>query len=238
MTTYSRLETENTCSSGVPRFEFNCGNTFCISLRSAHDRWQRMTARFEYFDMNVTRWHASTPSDLVGQFAGYMNPGQRACAQSHANLWRYMVSERIPYALILEDDAQFDRVWFDKLSACVPWAFDAEGVPTFDAIFLNASEPVVPAYEWTPARDQYLTGGYVISLEGARQILAMFPTELWGADWMTTRLQTRGRCWVYFPWLVVQEGLDSTIGSGVDADHAKVVRCLGEIGYDLSGNYV
>jgi hypothetical protein len=43
----------------------------------------------------------------------------------------------------------------------------------------------------------------------------------------------------YFPWLIIQEGLDSTLkkeGETHDADHAKVVRCLGEIGYDMA-NY-
>ena len=55
---------------------------------------------------------------------------------------------------------------------------------------------------------------------------------------MTTRLQTMGRSWSYFPWLIIQEGFESTIGSGVEADHAKVVRLLGDIGYSLEENYV
>jgi hypothetical protein len=46
-----------------------------------------------------------------------------------------------------------------------------------------------------------------------------------------------GHSYSYFPWLIIQEGDESTIGSGVEADHAKVVRCLGEIGYELA-NYV
>jgi GR25 family glycosyltransferase involved in LPS biosynthesis len=217
-----------------PFFHFDKGNTFCISLHSAHERWSRMMERFNYFEMDVTRWYANRPDQLIGKFAGYMNPGQRACAQSHANLWKYIVSEKIPYALILEDDACFDRIWFDKLHG-----FNTStNTIQWDAIFLNVSEPVVPTYEWTIARDQYLTGGYIISLEGAKKILSLFPNELWGADWMTTRLQTFGKCWTYFPWLIVQEGLDSTIGSGVDADHAKVVRCLDNIHYDLQYNYV
>ena len=215
-------------------FHFKKENTFCISLPSSHERWSRMIERFNFFDMDVTRWFANSPDQLIGKFAGYMNPGQKACAQSHANLWKYIISENIPYALILEDDAQFDRVWFDKLQGFYNNNLDCH----WDAIFLNVSEPIVPAYEWSIARDQYLTGGYIISLEGATKILSLFPNELWGADWMTTRLQTYGKCWTFFPWLIIQEGLDSTIGSGVDADHAKVVRCLKEIDYDLQYNYV
>ena len=216
-------------------FELNKHNTFCISLSSAHERWSRMEKRFEYFDMEVTRWPATTPDQLIGNFAGYMNPGQKACAQSHMNLWKYIVSEKIPYALIIEDDAKFDRIWFDKLQQFDDFTPVKE---SWDAIFLNASEPIQPAFQWEIVKDQYLTGGYMISLEGATKLLSMFSDELWGADWMTTRLQTYGKCWSYFPWLIIQEGLDSTIGSGVDADHAKVVRCLENINYDLDGNYV
>jgi hypothetical protein len=84
-----------------------------------------------------------------------------------------------------------------------------------------------------------LTGGYIISYAGAKRVLEMFSNCYYSSDWMTSRLQTLGRCYSYFPWLIIQEGLDSTLkkeGETHDADHAKVVRCLGEIGYDMS-NY-
>ena len=217
------------------RFHFHCKNTFCISLLSSVERWDRMRSRFEYFHLDVTRWIASTPDNLTDTFADYMNPGQRACSQSHMNIWRHVVSDEIPYALILEDDAQFDRQWLDKLNHACDRKCDQHH---WHALFLNGSELVTPTNKWSVVTDQYLTGGYIISLSGAKQILNMFSHELWGADWMTTRLQTHGRCWSYFPWLIVQEGLESTIGSGVEADHAKVLRLLGEIDYDLSGNYI
>jgi hypothetical protein len=54
---------------------------------------------------------------------------------------------------------------------------------------------------------------------------------------MTSRIQLHGHSYCYFPWLIIQEGVDSNIGSNVEADHAKVLRCLGEIGYSLD-NYI
>ena len=212
--------------------QFNIDNTFCISLESAPERWSRMTTRFREFNMDVFRWIASTPDNLTEKFADYMNPGQRACAQSHFLIWKQIISENLPYALILEDDAMFDRRWVTKLSTLNV----REG--EWDAIFLNVSEAISPPERWTMVTDQYLTGGYVLSLEGAKRLLGMFSGELCGADWMTTRLQTMGRSWSYFPWLIIQEGFESTIGSGVEADHAKVVRLLGDIGYDLGKNYL
>ena len=52
------------------------------------------------------------------------------------------------------------------------------------------------------------------------------------SDWMLVNLQKYGNSYSYYPWLIIQEGYESTIGSNVDADHQKVIRCLNEIGYD------
>jgi hypothetical protein len=82
-----------------------------------------------------------------------------------------------------------------------------------------------------------LTGGYIISQKGARRILSLFDGYYGSSDWMTTRLQLEGHSYSYFPWLIIQEGDESTIGSGVDADHAKVLRCLSAVEYSLD-NYL
>jgi GR25 family glycosyltransferase involved in LPS biosynthesis len=217
------------------RFSFEAKNTFCISLQTAEQRWVKMVERFAYFDITVTRWNASTPTSLESNFADYMNSGQKSCAESHTNIWKYMVSENMEYALILEDDACFDYQWLERLNEFV----EKVGGPTnWDSIILNCSEPIVPSYEWTTVRDQYLTGGYILSLSGAKCLLEMFSKELWASDWMTTRLQNFGRCWSFFPWLIIQEGKESTIGSDVEADHAKVIRCLNAVSYPLTSHYI
>ena len=215
-------------------FHFDKTNTFCISLESKPERWSRMEQRFQYFTMDVTRWVASTPSTLSDSFVHYLNVFQRACAQSHINLWKHMIQHELPYVLIMEDDAMFDKEWVSRLNEIEPiLKTDTE----WHAVFLNVSEPNPTMFQWISARDQYLTGAYILSLGGAKRLLQMFSHEYASADWMTTRLQTHGHSYTYFPWLVIQEGYESTIGSGVEADHAKVLRCLGEIHYDLH-NYI
>lgn len=55
-----------------------------------------------------------------------MTPGQIACFLSHYNLWRRMVDEQIPAALILEDDAVWDDDFWEvaaKLPA-LEWQWD------------------------------------------------------------------------------------------------------------------
>lgn len=214
---------------------FNHENTFCISLMSHQLRWEKMQSRFCALDISATRFPAAVGNthDIRDQFYDYLNAGQRGCGQSHINVWRYIVSNHIPYALILEDDACFDKRWREKLGAFFEQVCDLE----WDAIFLNVSEPITPSYQWKPIQEQYLTGGYIISQKGARRVLALFEGYYGSSDWMTTRLQLDGHSYSYFPWLIIQEGDESTIGSGVDADHAKVLRCLSKIEYSLE-NYL
>ena len=210
--------------------EFSGHNTFCISLASHQERWEKMKQRFVVFDMSVCRWLASVGP--IDTFHSELNAGQIGCAQSHISIWRHMVLHEIEYAMILEDDACFDKSWQERLATGLPEDSN------WDALFLNVSEPIHPSHTWSKINgDQYLTGGYILSLRGAKKVLAMFDGYFYSSDWMTSRLQTHGHSYSYFPWIIIQEGNESTIGSGVEADHAKVVRCLREANYSLD-NYV
>ena len=211
----------------MTKFEFNETNTFCISVNS--ERWERMERRFQQEKLQVTRWKASTPNTLIDQFNDFLNPLQKACAQSHIDIWRCIIQQNLPYGFIMEDDACFDQNWKSKLDE-FPEDDD------FDAIFLNASEPMIPTFTWDIVLEQYFGGGYILSQEGAKWLIRNFENNYCSTDWMTTRLQERGKSYSYFPWLIIQEGKDTTIGSGVDLDHQKVIICLNEINYSLS-NY-
>ena len=211
-------------------FNFNEKNTFCISLESDKNRWDNMCKRFKLLSIECTRWIASTPDTLTDIFWENLNPLQKACSQSHVNIWRHIIKNNLPYVLILEDDAKFDKNWSNKIKQI---NIDGE----WDAIFLNASEPISPKEKWVIVKDQYLTGAYIISQEGAKYILEKFSDSFAASDWMTSRLQERGKSYSYFPWLVIQEGNYSTITSDHEADHKKVLTCLNKINYSLN-NYI
>ena len=216
---------------------FNASNTFCITLETSSSsniqRWERMCSRFSHFNMEVTKIKASTSSDLTDVFGSHLNEGQKGCAQSHINVYRHILEKDLEYALILEDDACFDLSWKEKLDAFSKNVDD----PEWDAIFLNASEPISTLNTWVCDREQYLTAGYVISKRGIKKIFDMYGSCFQSSDWMTSRLQLHGHSYCYFPWLIIQEGRDSNIGSQLEADHAKVLHCLGNIGYSLD-NYI
>ena len=213
--------------------KFTKDNTFCISLQTATARQRRMQKRFQYFGMEVTGWVASTPDTLVDAFHGSMRPSEKACAQSHINIWRHMVQENLEYALILEDDACFDKTWQVKLEQCTEQIHDTE----WDVMMLNASESMTPIHTWRRSMEQYLTAGYILSQHGAQKLLERFQGNFCASDWMLTRLQQDGHSYCYFPWLIIQEGTDSTIREDCSPDREKVVRLLKMINYDLD-NYV
>lgn len=212
------------------RFVFDKTNTYCISLHSHENRWNSMKQRFSVMNLEVTRFEACTEVDTSLNFANFLSTLQKCCAQSHVKLWKHILTTPCEYALIIEDDACFDKQWENKLHC-----FDVD--KGWDAIFLNVSEPEANTFSWVKAEEQYLTGAYIISRQGLVNILEIFSAQIHAADYMTTRLQRMSNSYTYFPWLVIQDGKDSTIGSGVDEDHKKVVKCLSESNYSLD-NYI
>ena len=86
-------------------------------------------------------------------------------------------------------------------------------------------------------KEQYLTGGYIISLRGVNKLLEKYKDCFFSSDWMTTRLQYDNHSYSYFPWLIIQEGRDTSLRNSPDADHNKVVNLLNDIGYELD-NYI
>lgn len=212
-------------------FDLNKNNTFCISVESNTERRDKMKKRFNMANLDVTFWKASTPADLTYNFAYFLNDNQRACSQSHFSLWKYVLENNLEYAFILEDDACFVKDWRQKLDTFEN--IDDE----WDAVCLNVSESIPTRNKWTIVQEQYLTGGYIISKRGCEKLVSGFSSCLYASDWMTSRLQFDNKCYSYFPWLIIQEGSESTIGSGYAEDHKKVIRLLDEIQYSLD-NYI
>ena len=213
-------------------FHFSKTNTFCISLLSHKTRWDKMMNRFTHLQLDVTRYIASIEKDIHDlPFCNSLNTLQKCCAHSHIQLWKLLLTSNEDYFLILEDDACFDKQWKEKLVT-----FDT--TMNWDALFLNASEPSQYQNKWYLCQEQYLCGGYILSKKGAQKLIEMFQHCYFSADWMTSRLQTHCQCYSFYPWLIIQEGYESTIGSGVELDHKKVLNCLKEINYCIQDHYI
>jgi len=205
---------------------------FCINMNEATERWDRMQKRFEKYNLNVTRWVASTPETL-GDYPVYkdMKPGEKGCGLSHYRLWEHIVSHNIQKALILEDDACFRCDWIEILLNGFKKLDKMD--PEWDCILLNS-------YDDHPIHERFIvtngnccTGGYVITLRAAQLLVNTFKQCVVASDWMTLHLQRRGHTYMYFPWLVIQDGLDTYIqGDKLSKDVQRVNDLLRKAGYD------
>ena len=212
------------------KFTFTESNVFCIMLEN-NSREINIKKRMEQLELPYTKWKASTPKTLIDNFKSDINNDfVKGCAQSHINIWRHIVNNNLEYALILEDDACFDKSWKIKLQN-----FTKDN--NWNCIMLSSSEPVDLLNTWVKASWQYSTIGYIISNKGAKWILEEFKDCFDRSDSMTIALQNHGNCYTHFPWLVIQDGFSTTIGSNIDSDNKKMLTNLDKINYSLD-NYV
>jgi hypothetical protein len=153
---------------------------YCINLERAKDRRAQMEAQIkdqnlemEFIDAfdsgkeGVTRDHVRPE----------IHPGEFGCLMSNYRVWQDMVDKGHSQALILEDDVILVPNFISKLESL-------ELPEKWDVVYL---EYVSPIYEGKATKDVNEgrclgTMTYLISLEGAKKLLAFDPIDWRGAD--------------------------------------------------------
>lgn len=105
--------------------------------------------------------------------------GGIGCALSHRNVWKKIIDENICNALILEDDIRCDKDFDKKLHFYeISWPND------YDIIFLGYHSSTIK-YINNKVNDIFVKSdsiyglfGYVVSNEGAKKLLNIFPITL------------------------------------------------------------
>jgi len=114
-----------------------------------------------------------------------------AVALSHVKAWKRIVDEKLPYALILEDDVFFEHDFATRLNDI--WQELPENHDTnskFDLLYLSFREVDQGAEKeyfseklFCPLRGLWWLSGYVLSYSGAKKILEELPicgpVDLW-----------------------------------------------------------
>ena len=103
--------------------EFNY-QIFCINLKRSSDRKQKMLKEFAKFGKEVTFIDAVDGNTILDE--NNQPDYIKACAMSHFNIYKKIAHEKIPYAMICEDDIKF-KLNHHKLSKYiqqVPKDFD------------------------------------------------------------------------------------------------------------------
>ena len=217
-------------SPNYTQFEFTKENTFVIGLDQKSDRMVIFDKRMKRLKVEYTYQKASTPQTLTDVFWKSLSSTEKACSQSHLNVYKHIVTNELDYALIFEDDACLDLNWEKKLNQLKK--------NNWDFIMLNASEKTDKDC-WVVAKEQYMAAAYIISNIGAKRILDTFKGNFATSDWMITRIQLLGNSYTYFPWLAIQEYKSSSIQTDehMKADYEKMTRLLASVDYKLTNYY-
>lgn len=113
-------------------------NVYVINLKRRPDRWNTTKKRLHNIGISPHRWDAvDAKDDEFLKFYESKNlknraKGEVACYKSHLELWKYLLSIEVPYAIIFEDDIVFpDDVSQDLIMN------EIEESKGFDILFLG-----------------------------------------------------------------------------------------------------
>ena len=162
--------------------------TFVVSLARAHDRraavckhLQELGITFRLIDAVDGRALPANEVATMVEPGQTMHPGAIGCYLSHLEIYRQVLAEQIPLALILEDDARLSP-------RCVNFLQTVKPTSAFDYCFLDSDDhndrgpiffdpddatELAPGYcAYRLSAGPHTTHAYMITLECARKRLA------------------------------------------------------------------
>lgn len=172
---------------------------FMINLVRRDERRKKMEKNFDLLGLEVEHFAAIDGKTMSEEWIkqqgiefmpGFVDPyhdrpmtyGEIGCFMSHYLIWKKMVDENLDRVLVLEDDVKFEPYFRGRVKNILSQA-EASG-KTFDLLYFGrkalshkdeyyidgASNLVEVGYS-------YWTLGYVLTLEGARKLLAPNPLK-------------------------------------------------------------
>lgn len=137
----------------------------------------RLGLKAEFFSaINGTLLTKDALTQLVHDYDhAALTKGEIGCALSHLNIYKKMIAEDLPYALILEDDVILDDALLQviKLFEENPQTDAASyQLNTVDRYLKPFSQKLSNQYSIHMATSGHGTFSYIINLEGAKRLLA------------------------------------------------------------------
>lgn len=187
---------------------------FVISLSRSLERREMARKQMSHLGIGYSFFDAVDGRNLMDEdvrrvdqveakkFSGHdLSPGEIGCALSHIKLYEMMVEKGIERCVILEDDAYLHMHFKKIVEAIVSYNHS-------DIVFLHHGKakkwPILRALPEGYRLARYRTpskhskravlsaAGYVLTLEGAKKLLAQaYPVRM-PADYLTGRLQMTG----------------------------------------------
>lgn len=109
-------------------------------------------------------WHVHGDPKKRDKDGFLTNKGKQACALGHYHIWKKMMNDNIPYAVVFEDDVFFHKNW--ESLAPEYWGYTPRD---FDILYFGSSFDV--RVTWPVLRAPvYCTHAYFITLTGAQKL--------------------------------------------------------------------
>ena len=196
--------------------------TFVVNLKKNADRWDSFRQNADSLGLQYERFDAvdgyALPPDKLASLVdirkarhlGYaLGRGEIGCALSHAGIYHKIADERIPYALILEDDSLPAGI-VPQLLEEIPRLVDAtenyvvmlwDGRGRLD----DSTKVHLPRTQLDMARTHapYSTVAYIITYEAARRLSLFLPPVVSVADsWKRFEDYGLVRIWQILPCVI------------------------------------
>ena len=146
-----------------------------------------ITEAVDYKNLNIDEHKHRIHEEVhIRNYQVGIAPGTIGCVMSHMNLWKRVVAEQTPYALILEDDAAWDNDFFEVVAGVInsEWDWDmvmlshVGGSKKFRVLEDLSETRKLVAYR----RPGWITAAYLIRLSGAIKLLPHCRLITSGAD--------------------------------------------------------
>jgi glycosyl transferase family 25 len=169
---------------------------FVINLKRRPDRLEQFFKRCPYpresfeivqaFDGRSPDLESKKERNLLQKFRPHIQMGARGCSISHLRIWKKILNEGIPVAMVFEDDAQFNENFLEFMDTLVlPERFNVVYFggrfrPNF-VVPSNHREHVndkvykhVYKNQWDNSIHERTTHGYIITLKLAKFLINFF----------------------------------------------------------------
>ena len=169
---------------------------FVINLPRSHARREAMIQESEKYDLNIKFFDAVDGGELTvadkkrllyNPDNNLLTNSEIGCALSHIMLYRKIVEEGIPFALILEDDVGFDFDPRPLLAAIEAYGANECAVYNFahwHKTFTRSIARDVGDFQFYRAFDAFGTYGYVITKAAAEKLAKfLMPVRAVADDW-------------------------------------------------------
>ncbi|XP_062562342.1 glycosyltransferase 25 family member [Armigeres subalbatus] len=182
----------------IPKDKMDLSHIYMINLERRPERRKKMFSNFDELGLDVEFFPAVDGRQLnddklqemgIRFLPGYADPyhkrpmtmGEIGCFLSHYYIWEKMVALGQEVVLILEDDIKFEPYFKRRVALVME---DARRIGGWDLIYFGRKRLQENDEKWVDGSEtlvvagySYWTLGYLISIQGAKKLLAEKPLE-------------------------------------------------------------